>query len=299
MQSDYVHTMKEVVNVNRLNSALIEIANSCTQFPQEKSAYEQDLQNEISEFETEFDKSKMNDKQISYFDRRFVEWERLCTERYEAVLRARNYPSVIITGPARYKWDKWEKSQERRIKEYQETERRKRNFITNTEKALDSLKDSSQVEEDIRYFMTNEFKIYTRRGETSLPAYVKTSFFGKLSRRIKNGWDAKICKKIFYEAGLDQYFTKRHGIYKLFEVAEPVVEKQNFDIEIDGGVITVDYDLDRILIAHDEKPDADMRDKLKSHAFRWSRRNGAWQRRITKNTVYALVEIFNIESFEI
>ena len=36
----------------------------------------------------------------------------------------------------------------------------------------------------------------------------------------------------------------------------------------------------------DGKPSADIRDMLKSHAFKWSPSNEAWQRQLTNNAKY-------------
>ena len=44
---------------------------------------------------------------------------------------------------------------------------------------------------------------------------------------------------------------------------------------------------DRLQIIFDEKPDEEMRAKLKSNGFRWSPRYGAWQRQLTQNAEYA------------
>ena len=48
-----------------------------------------------------------------------------------------------------------------------------------------------------------------------------------------------------------------------------------------GGAVEVDEADNRVRIRHDEKPAQEVLDKLKSNGFRWSPRNGAWQRQIT------------------
>lgn len=51
----------------------------------------------------------------------------------------------------------------------------------------------------------------------------------------------------------------------------------------------------RLQIIFDEIPDPDMREKLKSHSFRWSPRNKAWQRQLTPNAERAAKSILGIQ----
>lgn len=53
--------------------------------------------------------------------------------------------------------------------------------------------------------------------------------------------------------------------------------------KFDGGEIVRNLEADRLQIIFDEKPDEEMRVKLKSNGFRWSPRYGAWQRQLTQN----------------
>lgn len=51
----------------------------------------------------------------------------------------------------------------------------------------------------------------------------------------------------------------------------------------DGGEIFRNYEQNRLQIIFNEKPDEETRQNLKSHGFRWSPRNSAWQRQLTAN----------------
>jgi hypothetical protein len=53
-----------------------------------------------------------------------------------------------------------------------------------------------------------------------------------------------------------------------------------------GGMLTYDYQLDRITIKHDEKPNREVIEALKSHGFKWSPHYGVWMRKITQNAIY-------------
>ena len=50
-------------------------------------------------------------------------------------------------------------------------------------------------------------------------------------------------------------------------------------------------DINRLQLKFDGKPDASTRSILKSYGFRWSPREGAWQRQLTRNAEYSLKQI--------
>lgn len=54
-----------------------------------------------------------------------------------------------------------------------------------------------------------------------------------------------------------------------------------------GGKIVLNKELDRVQLVFDGKPDPDVIAQLKGRAFRWSPREGAWQRQLTQNGVWA------------
>ncbi|GEM_PF-1201338 len=62
-------------------------------------------------------------------------------------------------------------------------------------------------------------------------------------------------------------------------------------IEFDGVKLVQNITLDRIQLLFDGKPDAETITKIKGEAFRWSPREGAWQRKNTNNGVQAAYRI--------
>lgn len=57
--------------------------------------------------------------------------------------------------------------------------------------------------------------------------------------------------------------------------------------EFDGGRVEANMEKNRLQIFFDEKPDEETRRELKTWGFRWARSEGAWQRQLTKNAIYA------------
>jgi len=65
-------------------------------------------------------------------------------------------------------------------------------------------------------------------------------------------------------------------------------------LEFDGGKIFLNMEANRLQILFNEIPDEEIRSSLKSHGFKWSRKNEAWQRQLTRNAVYDAKRILGI-----
>ena len=80
--------------------------------------------------------------------------------------------------------------------------------------------------------------------------------------------------------------------------AAALVEQHKDDaantLEFDGGKIFLNMEANRLQILFDEIPDEETRAALKSHGFKWSRKNEAWQRQLTRNAVYDAKRILGI-----
>ncbi|SFE36118.1 antirestriction protein ArdA [Peptostreptococcus sp. D1] len=57
--------------------------------------------------------------------------------------------------------------------------------------------------------------------------------------------------------------------------------------EFEGGKVEANTEANRLQIFFDEKPDEAARAELKSNGFRWSPKEGAWQRQLTDNAYFA------------
>lgn len=61
--------------------------------------------------------------------------------------------------------------------------------------------------------------------------------------------------------------------------------------KFDGGEVVINTELNRLQIVLDDRPDDEMKQELKSRGFRWAPSQGAWQRQLTDNAVYAAKKI--------
>lgn len=64
-------------------------------------------------------------------------------------------------------------------------------------------------------------------------------------------------------------------------VRDPNAPSGSETVEVNGVQIVKNYDLDRVQILFDGKPDTDTIKALKGSAWNWSPRNSAWQRKLT------------------
>ena len=61
--------------------------------------------------------------------------------------------------------------------------------------------------------------------------------------------------------------------------------------EFDGGRVEANADKNRLQIFFDEIPSEDVRKELKGRGFKWARSEGAWQRQLSDNAIYAASRI--------
>lgn len=72
---------------------------------------------------------------------------------------------------------------------------------------------------------------------------------------------------------------------------EAMAQAEDEETEYSWGTFRTDYSDERYRFIFDGKPAQEVIDLLKSHAFKWSRQNSAWQRQITPNAKYAVKRI--------
>ena len=68
--------------------------------------------------------------------------------------------------------------------------------------------------------------------------------------------------------------------------------------EFDGGRVVANMENNRLQVFFDEKPDEETRQDLKGHGFRWARSEGAWQRQLTGNAIYAAKQVKAIQPLD-
>lgn len=237
-------------------------------------------------------------------------------KRYSDIIAANSRCfSAMIVGPARFNNRKCEQADNAYRKAVE-------NFMQWRERALESIAkaiEAAKPEEQRQEEAWQELKKDLDRTITSIHAldtgkergYNRALFVNNLAGRLTTiagkgnvelieravayirEWNAKFTKPVV---------TERHSIFKLPETARKVREqqeerenKQNKEVSFDKGKVVWNYAEDRLQIIFDQIPDAEMRMELKRHAFKWSPRNQAWQRQLTRNAEYAARQVLKIE----
>lgn len=92
--------------------------------------------------------------------------------------------------------------------------------------------------------------------------------------------------------------TASNGIWKLYEVAEAQREakfdkanKPNREWETETCKVIFNYELDRLQLIYDGKPNYNTICDLKKNGFKWSPSNTAWQRQLTNNALHATIKL--------
>lgn len=129
-----------------------------------------------------------------------------------------------------------------------------------------------------------------------------SSIYNKVSTHAKKGnveivQRAIDCIRNFNET-MSVVITERNRFFKLIEVAESNrernaenQEKENSELQFQGGKVVQNWSENRLQIIFDEKPSRETIDLLKKNAFRWSPRFGAWQRQNTRNAAFAVKKV--------
>lgn len=101
---------------------------------------------------------------------------------------------------------------------------------------------------------------------------------------------AKLAKK--YKSGVDSA-EKRRIIDRVIDLHQrkDIAAKGNEDFSDLGFKVERNSDINRLQLKFDGKPDESTRNILKSYGFRWSPREGAWQRQLTGNAEYSLKQV--------
>lgn len=237
-------------------------------------------------------------------------------KRYFSTMIAANgrCASAMITGPARFNTARNEKACNSHAKSVTAFREWRERALEAIRKTIEAAKPEEQrLEEEWRKVKAliddaastiHGIDTGTARGYSR--ALFVSNLAGRLSTYVNHGnveivdraiahlreWNDKVKKPIV---------TSRHSIFKYPELVRKVREKQqeranrkNKEAPFEGGKVVYNYEEDRLQILFDKIPDAEMRTALKRNAFKWSPRNQAWQRQLTRNAEYAVGQVLKI-----
>ena len=118
----------------------------------------------------------------------------------------------------------------------------------------------------------------------------------RLDQRVKDGYSWETAPYPAY--ALSNNNQEIHRIKKRLETLTQNREVGFQDWDFDGGKVVANDDKNRLQIFFDEIPPAEVREALKGHGFRWARSEGAWQRQLSSNAIYAARHIAAIRPID-
>ena len=118
----------------------------------------------------------------------------------------------------------------------------------------------------------------------------------RLDQRVKDGYSWETAPYPAY--ALSNNNQEIHRIKKRLETLTQNREVGFQGWEFDGGKVVANDDKNRLQIFFDEIPSAEVREALKGHGFRWARSEGAWQRQLSSNAIYAARHIAAIRPID-
>ncbi|MCC0648387.1 hypothetical protein [Clostridioides sp. ZZV15-6598] len=288
---------REVVELN-LNKDNIRRCNELSHF-EAGNCIAKDAKIAFESFDCNFNyNDEYTKEQLEYIQLRKAGFKGLIEKIYNEKLNRRaNFVPVTVAGPARYNYEKADKQTDMIMKRNFEYSEVIKKFIENTKKNLEKM---TPIEKILEAYRTGSFE-YGKAIETSdiyaiEKLEAKLVYFENLQKDMKeaNKKARKDKKEQPYEPFKLTNNNKRiRDIKKRIEEVKEHKELRKLEgFNFNGGEVFVNYDIDRLQVFFDEKPNLELRTRLKKHGFVWSPREMAWQRQLTKNAMRVVKDMF-------
>jgi hypothetical protein len=204
------------------------------------------------------------------YSRKLAEWK---NKEFKIAMMC---PSVMISGAGNFpvrKKEKQNRSEDRHMEEYQNINR---------------------IPEQIEHLLSDSYKTVINSGDNDALDQLKE----KLSKLQEQREQIKIENKQLKAKGepihasyiLQNLGQNIRNVEQRIEQLERIKAKPTSDITEQYNTkickVIENTDIMRLQLIFDGKPSDDIRSVLKSHGFRWSPYNSAWQRQLTNNAKY-------------
>jgi hypothetical protein len=206
-------------------------------------------------------------------------------------------PSVLVAGPANFpvrKKEKQNRADEANLQEWRDIQgilARIRGtgmagISSDDENALQKLREKLDRREREQEMMKSVNAYYRKHGTLDGCPLLSAEEAEKIKAAMARDWRAN--PKPYNSYLLSNNNQTIHSIKARISELEskqsgPAPEGWSFE----GGRVIMNQEENRIQILFDGKPDADIRSELKHAGFRWAPSQGAWQRMLNQNGIYA------------
>lgn len=283
-----------------LNKDLINSCNSRSMYNR-GNHIQDDANSYYQDFIDKFDRSDYNSQQKEIYNKRLNVFKDFITQSFNEYLSiSSNFVSVMVAGPAKYDNKKYNKISERAHNKITEIDEKVDKFYKNTENMLKNAYSKDEILDKYRNGYDEPIKSDDPVAKEKLQAKLefletrhnKYKEFNKNAR--KNG-----------EQQLPSYMLSNSNqnikaVKDRLEQLERMNKLNDVGYYFNDGEVRFDKEDMRVKIFFDNIPNEETRKELKSHAFKWSPTNKAWQRKLTPDAIYMTKRMFkDIGSLEI
>ena len=150
--------------------------------------------------------------------------------------------------------------------------------IPKLQKKLDGLEKAQETMKAVNAY-------YRKHGTLDGCPHLSPENLENLKADMASGWHYE--KKPFQSWELSNNNAEIRRVRQRIESLTRANEVAYVGWEFDGGHVEANRDQGRLQVFFDGKPEADARQQLKEHGFRWAPSVGAWQRLLNDNAYYA------------
>ncbi len=158
--------------------------------------------------------------------------------------------------------------------------------IPKLEKKLDGLVKAQETMKAVNAY-------YRKHGTLDGCPHLSPDNIENLKADMASSWHYE--KKPFQSWELSNNNAEIHRVRQRIESLTRAKETVYVGWEFDGGHVEANREQSRLQVFFEDKPDADARQQLKEHGFRWAPSVGAWQRLLNGNAYYAADRIPSIQ----
>lgn len=202
--------------------------------------------------------------------------------------------SVLVTGPARFnnrrheKMNDYERAAKQRLKDWSEkvVKRINRQERLTGWQEVERLQSKLDTLTELQEKMKAVNKIVRNSKLSEIEQHEELEALGLSARTINEVMaepQYSFLKKGFQTYQLSNNLAKIKATQAAIERHKAMAEAEDKEIEFNGGRVVVCNSDERMRFYFDEIPSVEVRNLMKRNAFKWSPKNGAWQRQLTAN----------------